>query len=183
MAIRNCTVFLAVSVFCFSALGHGGGVDAKGCHRDSSTGTRHCHKRKVGEVLSGRVVRVSDGDTLRLRTGDKTAKVRLSGIDCPEKRQRHGPEAKQALASLVDGQHVRIEQTAKDRYGRVVGRVYLGELNVNRQLVADGHCWAYRRYLKDKTLISLEKSAKADRRGLWADPSPTPPWQWRRQSR
>lgn len=157
---------------------HGGGQDAQGCHVDSRTGQRHCHTSPKPQVLWGEIFKVSDGDTVKLSTGEK---VRLAGIDCPELKQPHGHIARGVLRYLVLGRSVQVEVMDTDRYGRIVGRVHVDGENVNRALVADGHCWVYRRYAKDKALYGLEADAKAARRGLWHDPSPVPPWEWRKQ--
>ena len=139
------------------------------------------------QTTTGRVVAVSDGDTLRVLVQGGQLKVRLAEIDAPEvghgkkkPAQPHGGDARRALSSLVFGQTVRVEQQDRDRYGRVVGRVFVGPVDVNAALVRDGWAWVYRRYSRDPSLPPLEAAARAARRGLWAAPNPMPPWEWRR---
>jgi endonuclease YncB( thermonuclease family) len=131
-------------------------------------------------------MRVVDGDTLRVsRKEGGTLKVRLYGIDCPEKKQRYGKEARQLAQRLAYGRVVLIESRGKGRYGRIIGKVTLpsGKL-LSEQLVGTGACWWYRRYFpKGETLKRLEADARKAKRGLWANPKPVPPWKWRKQRR
>jgi endonuclease YncB( thermonuclease family) len=136
------------------------------------------------ETLTGRVVAIADGDTLTLLTSDlRQVKVRLHGIDTPEARQPFGNRARQALADMAFQKPARVEVQDTDRYGRTVGRVYVGRVDVNAELVRQGWAWVYARYNRDASLPGLEAEARAARRGLWAEPRPVPPWDWRRQSR
>jgi micrococcal nuclease len=127
----------------------------------------------AAETLSGRVVRIADGDTLTLLVGKEQVKVRLNGIDAPEKGQPFGTKAKQALSDLTFGKSVRVETKGKDKYGRTLGRVFVdidGEtVDVNARLVAQGLAWHYLKYSKDKALARTEEAARRERRGLWAD--------------
>lgn len=135
--------------------------------------------------LTGKVVGVSDGDTLTLLVPDgasfKQVKVRLGEIDTPESRQPYGERAKQTLSDLAYNKQARVVVQDTDRYGRTVGRAYVGNLDVNAELVKRGAAWAYRQYLKDQSLLALEAEAKAAKRGLWALPEAQrmPPWEWR----
>ncbi|MBK8536740.1 MAG: thermonuclease family protein [Candidatus Competibacteraceae bacterium] len=135
--------------------------------------------------LSGKVVGVSDGDTLTLLVADGTSykqiKVRLGEIDTPESKQPYGERAKQALSDLAFGKQVRVVVQDTDKYGRTVGRVYVGAVDVNAELVKQGAAWVYRQYLKDQSLLALEAEAKAAKRGLWGLPEAErmPPWDWR----
>lgn len=133
--------------------------------------------------ITGQVVGVADGDTLTLLTADKTqVKVRLGEIDTPESKQPFGTRAKQMLSDLAFGKEARMVVQDTDRYGRTVGRVYVGSLDVNAELVKQGGAWVYRQYLKDQSLLTLEAEAKAAKRGLWGLPEieRCPPWDWRR---
>lgn len=137
-------------------------------------------------TISGRVVGVHDGDTLTLLTAEKRqVKIRLAEIDTPESAQPYGSRAKQALSDLVFGQDVQVDVKEIDRYGRTVGRVSVGAIDVNAALVAAGAAWVYRQYAKDPDLLRLEAEARAAQRGLWALPETqrTPPWEWRREKR
>ncbi len=134
----------------------------------------------------GKVVAISDGDTLTLLVPDgasfKQVKVRLGEIDTPESRQPYGNRARQALSDLAFNQQARVVVQDTDRYGRTVGRVYVGDTDVNAELVKQGAAWAYRQYLKDQSLLALEQQAKSAKRGLWGLPEAQrcPPWDWRK---
>lgn len=133
--------------------------------------------------IVGRVVGVSDGDTLTLLTADKQqVKVRLSEIDTPEKAQPYGQKARQALADLTFQKHAVLAVQDRDRYGRTVARVSVDGVDVNRKLVESGAAWVYRQYNRDPSLLQVEATAKAAKRGLWALPEAErmPPWEWRR---
>jgi len=130
-------------------------------------------------VYEGKVVHIADGDTLTILWQGKPVKVRLAEIDTPEKRQPFGMRAKQALAGLAFSKRARVIAVAVDRYRRTVGKVYVGGVDVNATLVRAGYAWVYRRYAKDPRLYEFEKLARAEKRGLWADAHPIPPWEWR----
>ena len=135
-----------------------------------------------GAEYSGKVVGVSDGDTLTLLTAEKQqVKIRLGEIDTPESKQPYGERAKQALSDLAFGKQARVVVQDTDRYGRKVSRVYVGGTDVNAEMVKQGAAWAYRQYLKDQSLLRLEAEAKAAKRGFWALPEAQrmPPWEWR----
>lgn len=132
--------------------------------------------------LTGRVVRVADGDTISvLDANNKQHKIRLYAIDSPEWHQAHGKTAKRALVKLVDGQSVGIVVVDTDNYGRTVGTVYRGDSNVNLDLVAAGHAWWYRSIAPhERALANAEQQARDNKLGLWSEPEPVPPWVWRR---
>jgi endonuclease YncB( thermonuclease family) len=92
-------------------------------------------------------------------------------------------DARQTLAGLVFRQSVTVEEAGRDRYGRVIGTVYVSGGSVNAQMVELGMAWVYRRYAKDSALFELERQAQADKRGLWADPDPVAPWECRHNKR
>lgn len=141
--------------------------------------------KPAGE-LTGRVVGVSDGDTLTLLTPGKVQhKVRLDQIDAPEKDQPYGAASKQALSRRVFDRPVTVRSNGQDRYGRTLGAVRADGRDVNALMVSDGAAWAYRQYLTDQGLLTLERQARAERRGLWALPADqvTPPWAWRAAQR
>ncbi len=134
--------------------------------------------------FSGRVVGVSDGDTITVLHNDKGERIRLHGIDCPEKRQAFGNRAKQFTSNLVFAKTVTVQAVDRDRYGRTGGVVLLPDgRSLNHELVRAGLAWMYRRYTNDQSLSDLEEEARVARRGLWADPHPVPPWEWRKKNR
>ncbi len=134
-------------------------------------------------IYQGTVVRIVDGDTLVLLVDQQQLKIRLADIDTPERKQPFGTKAKQALSDLAFGKQARVVEVTVDRYGRIVGRVYVDGIDVNRELVAQGYAWVYRKYSNDAELLRLEAEAKQMGLGLWADPDPMPPWEWRRGRR
>ncbi len=143
------------------------------------------HARADAQI-NGYVISIADGDTLTLLTADKErVKVRLAEIDTPEKKQPYGQKAKQELASLAFNHSAQVSVIDTDRYGRVVGRVVVDDLDVNAELVRRGAAWVYRDYLKRTDLLPLEAEARRQRKGLWALPESErmPPWQWRKEQR
>jgi endonuclease YncB( thermonuclease family) len=152
---------------------------------------------QAAEII-GKVIAVSDGDTITvLAPGNRPTKVRLAGIDAPERSQPFGQKSRQHLADLVFGKEVRVSVVDKDRYGRVVGIVYVPKAIPNGEIIIDvdlaqiesGHAWAYRDYLrglpsgKAGRYLSAERDAKEKRQGLWVDKNPEPPWDWRKEQR
>jgi endonuclease YncB( thermonuclease family) len=118
-------------------------------------------------AYEGKVVGISDSDTITVLVGGhQPLKVRLAEIDVPEKSQAYGQRSKQSLSDLAFGKQARIEQHDRDRYGRVVGKVYVGSLDVNAEQVRRGMAWVYRKYAKDRALFKLEEEARSARRGL-----------------
>ena len=133
--------------------------------------------------FAGRVVHVSDGDTVIVLTAERQeVKVRLHGVDSPESGQPFGQAAKRYTLSLAANQQVNVVPVDQDRYGRTVGEVILPDgTSLNRALVAAGYAWWYQRYApRNADLQALEKTARTERRGLWADADPVPPWSWRK---
>ena len=139
----------------------------------------------TADIITGKVIAISDGDTLTVLIDKTPYKIRLSEIDTPEKRQPYGKKAKQALSDLVFGKTISVKVETTDRYGRTVGRIYLGDLDVNAEMVRNGHAWVYQKYAKDKNLYQLEVIAKENEVGLWSLPKAQkiPPWEWRRGKR
>ena len=133
--------------------------------------------------LRGRVVGVLDGDSLIIRSDKGTEHtVRLFGIDTPERGQPHADQARSALRRLVSRQQVGVVQVDTDSFNRVVGTVYLHGDNINLAMVAAGHAWWFRRYAPhERVLQEAEQAARAENSGLWAQPDPVPPWEWRRR--
>lgn len=142
-------------------------------------------------TLSGKVVTVADGDTLTLLVGRQRQRVRLASIDAPEvghgraqPGQPYGQAARKALADLVAGKTLTLTCYEQDQYGREICDVPLADgRQANRLMVASGMAWANRqgggKYLRDDKLPDLERQARGQRLGLWRDPQPVPPWEWR----
>ena len=142
------------------------------------------------DVVSGKVVRVADGDTITVLDAQmQQHKIRLAGIDAPERRQAFGQRSREFLASLVAAQQVEVETEKTDKYGRSVGKVLLQGRDVNLAVVAAGLAWHYKEYESEQSpadrLLSsnAEQEARDLRKGLWVDPAPEAPWDWRHNGR
>lgn len=139
--------------------------------------------------FTGKVVSVKDGDTVEVMRNGEAVRVRLTGIDAPEKRQPFGEASKRALSDRVYGRVVRVEERGDDRYGRVLGRILLGDDDINLGQIRQGLAWHYAQYAKDqpgmeaKFYGAAERKARKDGLGLWQDASPVPPWEFRRGKR
>lgn len=138
--------------------------------------------------ITGKVVKVADGDTITvLAPGNQQVKVRLYGIDCPERKQAFGQRARQFTVQRVAGENVRVEIMDHDRYGRIVGVVYAENgQNVNRELLSAGMAWVYAQFCKASFCNEwkrIEQNAKRAGVGLWVEKNPLPPWEWRKMRR
>ena len=133
--------------------------------------------------FTGPVVSVLDGDTIEVLHNRHPERIRLSSIDCPENGQAYGKKAKQAASDLVFGKDVTVQTHGHDKYKRILGDVILPDgTYLNQELVKEGWCWWYRKYAPgDTTLERLESEAREGRMGLWVDPQPVPPWEWRKR--
>jgi endonuclease YncB( thermonuclease family) len=132
------------------------------------------------------VTGVADGDTITVLRDKQPQKIRLYGIDCPEKRQPFGKKAKQFTSDMVFGKTVEVEPVATDRYGRTVAFVRVENITVNEELIKEGLGWVYIRYCKLPLCAEwqgLQLAAQDEKRGLWGDPAEIPPWEFRRQKR
>lgn len=165
------------------------GCDQRGLRRMQGGSRAHAGAQgqpAPGAVLSGRVVGVSDGDTVKVLVGHEELKVRMIGIDAPEKAQPFGKVAKQALSDRIFGREVGVQVKGRDRYGRVLGKLLLDGMDVNLAQIRDGLAWHYADYAKDQfpgdadRYAQTEREAKAAGVGLWRDRDPMPPWRWRR---
>jgi len=142
------------------------------------------------ENITGRVVGVADGDTVTVLDSDKVQhKIRLSGIDAPETKQPFGNRSKESLSELAFGKTVNVETEKRDRYGRQIGKVLVNGRDVNLVQVERGMAWFYRLYQREQSpndrrlYEAAETAAKADKRGLWRDANPVPPWEFRHTKR
>ena len=138
------------------------------------------------EILRGKVVKIADGDTLTvLDKSNRQHKIRLIGIDAPERKQAFGTVSRQNLADFVFGKTVAVEWHKQDRYQRVLGKVLLDGQDVNLKQIKAGLAWHYKRYDKDQQLADRRLYAEAQKAaslkgiGLWSDPAPVAPWDFR----
>jgi micrococcal nuclease len=139
---------------------------------------------EVSADINGKVVSVADGDTITVLQGKKQYRIRLYGIDCPEKRQAFGNKARKYTSDVVFGKSVSVVEKDKDRYGRTVGIVYQGSECLNESLIRTGYAWVYQQYCKKCDAWNrLERSARKSRVGLWQDKSPVSPWAFRKGKR
>jgi len=152
--------------------------------RESAGATRATTRSKA---LVGKVVSIADGDTLTvLDASDTQHRIRLSGIDAPESRQAFGTRSRQHLADLDFSKVVTVEYDKRDRYGRTLGKVLIDGRDANLEQIKSGMAWHYKYYENEqppqdrKTYAEAEREARAAKRGLWVDPNPTPPWDFRR---
>lgn len=142
------------------------------------------------DTIIGRVVGVADGDTITVLDASRQEhKIRLDGIDAPEKAQAYGQRSKQSLSDLVFGKAVEVDTHKRDRYGRQVGKVLLQGKDVNLEQVSRGLAWHYKAYAHEQAAEDQERYAAAEdaardaKRGLWRDADPTPPWEWRKSKK
>lgn len=134
--------------------------------------------------LVGKVIKVSDGDTVTLLTDDKIShKIRLNDIDAPEKKQAFGNKSRDNLASYIAGELVTVKYKSKDKYGRVLGTIYFEDLDINLQQIKNGYAWVYKQYSKNQTYYQEEQKAKELKKGLWIEKEPIAPWEFRKQKK
>ena len=194
------TLLLAVvltAVGAPTAKAHGGGLDSQGCHTNRKTGERHCHRsggsktKGSSGLVSGAVtlVSVGDGDTARVtsRQGAKVT-IRLACIDAPETSQgASGEWSTQTLKGLIQGKSISLKPQVKDRYGRTVAGIYVGDRNINLQMVQVGAAYVYRQYLKQcdrDAYLRAEDTATKKGLGVWGPYKPAQvPWEYRRSRR
>ncbi|WP_246850346.1 thermonuclease family protein [Rufibacter roseolus] len=157
-----------------------------GCQqsKDYSQENKQAQAAEQASENGYKVIGIKDGDTVELLKDGKSLTVRLQGVDCPEKKQDFGTRARQFTSDLVFGKFVQLEVENVDRYGRTVGTIILPDgLSLNQELVRNGFAWHYTAYSKDQELARLETEARAEKRGLWAGPSPQAPWEYRQSRR
>jgi micrococcal nuclease len=191
-----------------AATPHPGGLDAYGCHHDRQHGNYHCHQGQLAgqsfssqaemqtarqqtdtafppkppvSQFSGQVVRVLDGDTIEVLHNRRAKRIRLNGIDAPEKGQAFGQKAKQFVSEQAFGKDMTVRTFGLDKYGRTIGDVFLPDGRMlNEELVREGLAWWYREYAPGNvTLEKLEAEAREAKRNLWSHKRPVPPWVYR----
>lgn len=148
-----------------------------------------CSFSSSAERLTGKIVGITDGDTVTLRTDAETYQVRVMGIDAPEKRQAYGSASKKALSDCAFGKRVDVITRKKDFHGRLIGQVLADGADCGLRQVALGLACHYKAYAKEQepqdreSYAKAEDRARAERPGLWHDPAPTPPWEFRHPKR
>jgi endonuclease YncB( thermonuclease family) len=142
----------------------------------------------ASKILQGNVVSVADGDTITVLDAEKTQhKIRLQGIDAPEKAQAFGAKSKQALYEMVHGKTVQVSFEKSDKYGRILGKVLLDGQDICHQQIKAGLAWHYKKYQNQQPLVdreaysASETAAKNEKLGLWSDPRPVAPWDFRKR--
>jgi endonuclease YncB( thermonuclease family) len=143
---------------------------------------------RAENILQGKVVSVADGDTITVLDVNKTQfKIRLQGIDAPEKAQAFGEKSKQSLHDMVHGKTVQVSFTKNDKYGRIVGKVFLDTQDICHQQIKSGLAWHYKKYQNEQpqedrdTYSASELKAQSQKLGLWSEPLPIPPWDFRKK--
>ncbi len=144
----------------------------------------------MADILTGRIVGVNDGDTVTLLDAQQRQyKIRLTGIDAPEKKMPFGQRAKEHLSNLVFDKSVQIETEKLDRYGRTLGKIVVNNRDVNLAMIQAGFAWHYKKYQSEQSssdrllYAHAEEQARQQHAGLWRDPQPVPPWEWRKSGR
>jgi micrococcal nuclease len=133
------------------------------------------------QIFTGKVIKIVDGDTFdMLIKNNTTIRVRMNGIDCPEKKQAFYSNSKKTLSVYIFGKNVKVISTSKDKYKRILGVVFLNKKNVNLQMVANGFAWHFKKYSSDIILAKAEINAKSKKLGLWQLPNPISPWDFRK---
>lgn len=131
---------------------------------------------------TGTVIKIIDGDTFDLLTKNKnTIRVRMNGIDCPERKQDFYKVAKDALAEYIFKKDVRLAITSRDRNKRTIAVVYCNEENINLAMIRNGYAWHYKKYSADTSFAKAERRARMEKKGLWKMNKPVPPWEFRKK--
>ena len=141
-------------------------------------------------TLEGRIIGIADGDTVTILDGSNSQhKIRLAGINAPEKKQAFGTRSKESLSDLVFGKTVIVETGKIDRYGRTIGKILVNDIDANLEQIKRGMAWHYKGYQREQspqdriTYATAEIDAQTAKRGLWQDVNPTPPWNFRKATR
>lgn len=165
-------IFLSVILFLFTAFqsANAGGIP----------GALAGILSTLNQEIQGKVIRVLDGDTIEVLQDKKPVRIRLANIDAPEKKQAFGRWSANQLKALLAAQPVTVTYTQTDRYGRIIGHVFTTNgTDASRFMVQSGAAWVYERYNVDESLLALQREAQEQKRGLWVDANPVPPWEWR----
>ena len=138
-----------------------------------------CSWIEAAESLS--FIKVIDGDTIHAQHNGDRIKIRLVEIDAPEMDQPFGAQSKNFLNRLLYKKNVTLISQGEDRYGRILGEIYVDGESANRSMIRSGFAWVYDRYVKDSSLYKYQDQAKAENLGLWQAENPIAPWVWRKQ--
>ena len=139
--------------------------------------------KKIYANIPGIVTKVYDGDTLTLQNNNGIYKIRLHGIDAPERRQAFGNVSRECLYQIVRGKFVYAIVQDRDRYGRYVAKIMVNDIDVNAEMLKAGLAWHYKQYDKNPEYARLEQEAKQNRRGLWIEKNSIPPWIYRKSKK
>jgi endonuclease YncB( thermonuclease family) len=200
---RHLAIALLICCLPAFAIAHSGGVDEDGCHRDSRDDTHHCHPArakhakkksayddehppKPGDegVFFGPLIKVVDGDTLDAKVQGVVMRFRLQGVDAPEHDQPYGAISTALLREITQGQQLVLVFDDVDKYGRIVVQAWVGNLDVNAEMVRRGAAWFESEWSEDNRLALIEDEARDRKVGLWAQPGRhVEPWVWRKEER
>lgn len=135
--------------------------------------------------ISAVVTKIYDGDTILVKeiNGEGKFKIRLADIDAPEKRQRFGNEVTCQLNKLLFRKQVIIKYSSIDRYGRIIGEVYLNNVNINEMMLKNGWCWWYKNYSKKYHYQNFQNHARKNKLGIWKNADNIPPWIYRKNNK
>lgn len=131
--------------------------------------------------FSGKVIKIADGDTFTVLTEDMAqVRIRINGIDAPESKQAYGQKSRQWLADKIFGKTVQLTNTSQDRYGRTVATVILKDEDIGLSSILAGMAWHYSRFFESEQYAAAQREAQQERRGLWQDPNPINPYEYRK---
>ena len=136
------------------------------------------------KTITGKVTKVFDGDTINIVDENNTEyRVRFQAVDAPEHYQDFGDASRKHLHSLIFGKTVQVKVDKIDHHDRVVGRIWLGNRDIEQEMLEAGLVWHYVKFNKEAKLAEAQKKAQEAKLGIWSKPNPTPPWEWRYQQR
>lgn len=136
---------------------------------------------EINNCIYGRVIKIVDGDTFDILKDDQTTlRIRINGIDCPERKQDYYKVSKDALGSYIFGKMVRLTIHGTDRFRRILADVYVGDENINLKMISNGFAWHYKKYSQDPEMALAEIDAQNKKLGLWEIANPVAPWNYRR---
>jgi len=136
---------------------------------------------KIPDTFNAKVIGVKDGDTIEVLKDNRPIAVRLADIDCPEKSQPFGSNAKKFTSDFCFGKEVTVISKGKyDRYKRLIATITIDSISLNKQLVINGYAWHFKKYSDNNEFAILEQEARQLKKGLWADNNSIPPWEWRK---